>query len=541
MKNASKAERQRRAFKRSYYTCYFVVYILLLLTNWIFLVNPANPLSVLLFITMAFLFIGLAYNIVDMLCYYIVSPDRLPSMDPNRTLPNRRVALLYCTFNDLDESCLRLSGNQDYPASVFVLDDSTDPRVRATVDAISSDCGFSVIRRPARIGYKAGALNNWMRMHGAGFDYMVILDSDSQLPSDFVRNALRHAEHPENSDVSIFQGKVEISNRDTAFTRLLSLSPRLWYPSYEKLANRLDWMMCWGHNVMLRVAHVRQLGGWDPNQVSEDFALALNLRRQGRRAVLLPVLTFEKCPPDFTAYTSRACRWAKGTLRCFSFLLTPKIPLSTRFMLFITGWCTLAFFGYLASMLLMVFGFPSSIEAFARMMADPSSRLAWLSANPAAAMLVLFYFTFLIFGRVSIALRAKIRVGEYLRQVCLGMSVNMCLMLPLVYHQLIAMTGRKFQFKVTPKTRSSGGLGAFRNDNAGHFCLTAFLLAGALLYNPMALIYNAFWLGMMVLAPFFIWRWQAVPVMESRPKVTPIPGCGRPNRLLLPLIAVPRR
>ena len=460
---------------------------------------------------MAFLFIGLAYNVMDLICYFVVPEDDLPRLKdlPKGNAP--RVAVLYCTYNDCDTDCLKTAGEQDYPVKVFVLDDSTRPEKRRAVDYFASLKGFQVLRREQRIGYKAGALNNWLKLYGKDYDFIAVMDSDSKLPRNFISESLAYAEHPANAKVSIFQARVNVYNRDNKFTDLMALSPALWYPSYRRLANRLDWMMCWGHNNLLRVSHLLEVKGWDEAHVSEDFALAMELRRKGKRAVLTPIDTYESCPPDFEAYKSRACRWAKGTLKCFEFLRDDRIEPSTRFMLFLTGWCTLAFFGYLVALVLMVYGFSSNLGMVLNLSAIFTKGLSWFSARPGAFVLVAFYFLFLIFGRMVLIRKSSSSAKDYLSHICLGLSINMVLTVPMVYHQLKVLFGRKVVFEVTPKQRSDTRFSGFLRRNLGHVVLTGILLFGALTFNPMSIVYNAFWLTFMIAAPLVIWKWQNTP------------------------------
>jgi cellulose synthase/poly-beta-1,6-N-acetylglucosamine synthase-like glycosyltransferase len=530
-KTISLERRRKRAFQANYYLGYLTVYFILVTTNWFFLVDTSNPRSLVLFGTMAFLFIGLAYNIMDLICYFLVSEDDLPRLTSLPKGKTPKVAVLYCTYNDCDTDCLKTAGEQDHPVKVYVLDDSTDPEKMRAVDYYASLKGFKVLRREQRTGYKAGALNNWLKLYGQDFDYIAVMDSDSKLPRDFISSSLAYAEHPANAKVSIFQARVNVYNRDNKFTDLMALSPALWYPSYRKLANRLDWMMCWGHNNLLRVSHLLEVKGWDEHHVSEDFALAMALRRKQKRAVLTPIDTYETCPPDFEAYKRRACRWAKGTLKCFEFLGDDKILPSTRFMLFLTGWCTLAFFGYLIALVLMVYGFSSNLGMVMDLSAVFTKGFTWFSARPGAFVLVAFYFSFLIFGRMALVRQSASSVKEYMSHICLGLSINMMLTLPMVYHQLKVLFGSKVVFEVTPKKKSNSLFTGFIKSNSGHIVLTGILLIGALTFNPISIVYNAFWLSFMVLAPIVIWKWQNTPSGHIDPvKTVKMVGSKRPMK-----------
>jgi membrane glycosyltransferase len=73
----------------------------------------------------------------------------------------------------------------------FVLSDSTDPEVRleeeracarllAQFEPESSGSGrLFLVRRSERTGYKAGNVANFLRLHGADYEFMLVLDADA--------------------------------------------------------------------------------------------------------------------------------------------------------------------------------------------------------------------------------------------------------------------------------------------------------------------------------------------------------------------------
>ncbi|EQD53070.1 glucosyltransferase MdoH, partial [mine drainage metagenome] len=179
----------------------------------------------MLFGVLSVLFVGSAYSLARQVTALALRKHPfLPRLDVLRTRP--RVAILYATMNDVVPECLSAI-RQHYPVDVYVLDDSSDPRARATVDSIAPPRRFTILRRGERKGFKAGAVNGWIRQRGSGYDYIVLLDSDSYLPPDWVGEALRFAEDPRNARVAVFQGLINIWNRDTKFVRTLAPMSRV--------------------------------------------------------------------------------------------------------------------------------------------------------------------------------------------------------------------------------------------------------------------------------------------------------------------------
>ncbi len=61
---------------------------------------------------------------------------------------------------------------------VYVLDDSTDKKIRKKLDEYSREYEFKICRRNSREGYKAGAVNTWLKKHWNEYEFMMILDAD---------------------------------------------------------------------------------------------------------------------------------------------------------------------------------------------------------------------------------------------------------------------------------------------------------------------------------------------------------------------------
>lgn len=83
--------------------------------------------------------------------------------------PTLRIAVLITAFNEDPNLVLDTSlsaklavGKQ---GDVYILDDSTDKATRQQIDSFR-DYGFKVIRREIRRGYKAGAVNEWLKTYG---------------------------------------------------------------------------------------------------------------------------------------------------------------------------------------------------------------------------------------------------------------------------------------------------------------------------------------------------------------------------------------
>lgn len=244
-----------------------------------------------------------------------------------------RVALLYPTANDFRPDTVRASMRQSHPETrTVILDDASDPGVRARVDAFAAETGAEVARRVTRTGFKAGNLNAWLDGHGGEIDYAVVLDADQEIGPRFVTDALaRFAAHP---DAAIVQGRIGTRKGATRFVRDFgSLFAR---HADMQLAGReaLGIAVFAGRGAMLDVAAVRAAGGF-PEVVAEDAALSIELTRRGRRIVGAPeLISVEDAPIDHAAFSVQFGKFSQGAMqllgRSRGALVDPRLTIRRR-------------------------------------------------------------------------------------------------------------------------------------------------------------------------------------------------------------------
>jgi hypothetical protein len=118
-----------------------------------------------------------------------------------RTIPSALppVGIVYLCCDDADWPALESLTSLSYAGRLFLVihDDSADERSRAIVDLFASDLAVQrhwevrVLRRPQRIGGKAGAVNYALDQTAHLYDYFLLCDNDSTvLDPDTIQQAL---------------------------------------------------------------------------------------------------------------------------------------------------------------------------------------------------------------------------------------------------------------------------------------------------------------------------------------------------------------
>lgn len=70
-----------------------------------------------------------------------------------------------------------------------------------------------------------------------------------------------------------------------------------------------------GSSNHFRTALLREVGGWDAYNVTEDADLGFRLARFGYRSVMFPSTTYEEAPARLTAWLRQRSRWMKGWMQ----------------------------------------------------------------------------------------------------------------------------------------------------------------------------------------------------------------------------------
>jgi len=73
-----------------------------------------------------------------------------------------------------------------------------------------------------------------------------------------------------------------------------------------------------GSSNHFRTCVLREVGGWDPYNVTEDADLGFRLARFNYRCVMFPSTTYEEAPASFGAWLRQRSRWMKGWMQTWS-------------------------------------------------------------------------------------------------------------------------------------------------------------------------------------------------------------------------------
>lgn len=211
----------------------------------------------------------------------------------------------------------------DYPAGrheVQVLDDSNDETC-AIVDETASrlrreGCIVSVVRRPNREHYKAGALQHGM--HSAKGGYIAVFDADFVPDAGFLRRMIPLIES--DPGAGCVQGRWgHLNAGETWITEGLSLGMNGHFAVEQPARAWNGFLLNFnGTGGIWRRAAIDDpaVGGWQGDTITEDLDLSYRAQLQGWRVIYrLDEICPAEVPADVDAVKGQQRRWATGSIQ----------------------------------------------------------------------------------------------------------------------------------------------------------------------------------------------------------------------------------
>ncbi len=225
------------------------------------------------------------------------------------------VDCLVTTFNEpreVVEETLAALANLDYANKrVILLDDSTREESRLAMREAAAAFGATIVQRTNRRGYKAGAINDYLKTSDAPF--VAIFDADALPAHNFLRDVVPMIE--ENPKLAFVQTPQHYANTDVSSVAMAaSRQQSVFYEyimegkSYSRAA------FCCGTNVVFRTEALKDVDGFDEGSVTEDFVTSLKLHAKGYDSTYYnQIYVYSMAPETLPAFFTQQSRWAFGT------------------------------------------------------------------------------------------------------------------------------------------------------------------------------------------------------------------------------------
>jgi len=250
----------------------------------------------------------------------LTPPPRAEPLPPqcDRDLPIYTIiAALYREAGSVGD-LLRAVGRLDYPAEKLDVILAVEADDHATRDAIAASTG----RLPVRVivvpnslpRTKPKALN--VALPFARGHYTVVYDAEDRPEPDQLRRAVQ-AFAADDDGLACVQARLSIDNTDDGWlARMFTAEYAGQFDVFLDGLSAFDLPLpLGGSSNHFATAVLREVGGWDAWNVTEDADLGMRLARFGYRTAMIASTTHEEAPARFSPWLRQRTRWFKGWMQ----------------------------------------------------------------------------------------------------------------------------------------------------------------------------------------------------------------------------------
>ena len=247
----------------------------------------------------------------------VVSQEEMDALD-DRTLP--RYTLLIPVRDEVSvlPTLTRALAELDYPkdrldVKLLVEQDDADTVEAALQGRLPGY--MEIVRVPVQDPRTKPKACNYGLQRARG-EYLSIFDAEDIPEPDQLKKAVVLFRR-EKAEVACIQAKLSYFNRDqNLLTRWFTAEYAAWFDLYLPALHvaRLP-VPLGGSSNHFRTKVLREIGGWDPFNVTEDADLGIRLHRAGYRTAVMDSTTYEEANSEFVNWVRQRSRWVKGYLQ----------------------------------------------------------------------------------------------------------------------------------------------------------------------------------------------------------------------------------
>jgi cellulose synthase/poly-beta-1,6-N-acetylglucosamine synthase-like glycosyltransferase len=239
---------------------------------------------------------------------------------PERDLPFYSILIAAYREGSVIAKLIDNVSKLDYPVSrleVLLLIEEDDEETLEVLRRTDAGPQFKlVVVPPGDPRTKPKALNFGLTM--ARGDLVAVFDvEDAPDVLQLRRAAVAMSHH--GPEVGCMQAKLSYANtRQNFITKSFTIEYMMWFSFFlPGLVSLNAPIPLGGTSNHFRRAALRDLGGWDPFNVTEDCDLGVRMFREGYRVKVLESITLEEANSDFVNWVKQRSRWYKGYLQSF--------------------------------------------------------------------------------------------------------------------------------------------------------------------------------------------------------------------------------
>jgi cellulose synthase (UDP-forming) len=398
---------------------------------------------------------------------------------------NLRIAAFVTSFNEdpaiIKDTLLSVNAALKGRGDVYLLDDSTKPEIVKEMEEFCRANGIYYIHRTDRRGFKAGAINNALRLVGDKYNLVAIFDADQRPTSGFFDAVL-----PFFRDENV--AFVQVPQKYTETDSYVSQGAKFQQEPFLRIIMRGrsgSSAFSLGSGTVFRTSILKEVGGMDESSITEDVATSLRVHSRTYPSPYLDeeLIWYGEPPPDASSYVQQQSRWSFGYFQLTLNLL--KMSLDVQ-----------VFFDYAAG---FYYWLKEGLLTFFEMVAPIVFllfRRPYIKLDPFLYAIVYFPYLFFSTAIFTYSIRRKI---YGLRGFLLHQFVEYIAFFGLTVSFFSWLARRKRPFKVTPKGKGRRAFGAIVPPILFDVLLLLSIFAGFVWYPlaskilQAAILVNLFW------------------------------------------------
>jgi len=317
------------------------------------------------------------------------------------------VSIQIPTYNDIvaircAKNCLKM----DYPKDkyeIIIGDDCTDKKISKLIEnfAMKNEGMVKITKRPNRIGFKAGNLNNMLKSSIG--EIIAVFDSDFTPHKDFLKKTVPYFE---DKKVGCVQTRMGYLNSGQNIVSKCASGLLMIYHNFAiPLFNKGGFSFFCGSGGVIKKSILKKVGGWDETNITEDCEFSLRLIENGYKNIYLhEEVASGEVPFTIKGFINQQMRWAYGTTSTFinhmSSLMSSKgLKFHQKSLLLFAG------FGYIMCPIIIAFTASGILHAFL----VPSRPATWFDLfNMVSSFTFLSGFMFV--GFISLKKENKLKM-----------------------------------------------------------------------------------------------------------------------------------
>ena len=271
-----------------------------------------------------------------------------PRLKFSNSTSDRFVSIHVPSFNEptdlLKNTLKHLSLLKYKNYEVIVVDNNTvDEAVWKPVEKYCNELGnnFKFFHIDKLEGFKAGALNFAQNETSSEAEFIVVVDADYEVKSQFLKEALSYFV----DDVAFVQFPQAYKNI-TSENKGTAVEYEHFFKIYMKMANHFNCVLSTGTMVIFRRNILNEIGFYDKKCLTEDAEIGTRLIEAGRRGIYVDkVMGLGLMPYDIEAYKKQKLRWVFGNAQIlkkdfFRILFDKKLNFKQKVCFFseMTAW-----------------------------------------------------------------------------------------------------------------------------------------------------------------------------------------------------------